>query len=180
MNSKEHLPPPSSVTPETPPVYEPHAEPVEPAQIAAMQRVFLGRPSFSGAIIGGLIGALGGAAAWAGITVATQYQIGFMAIGVGILVGKLVLKLGNGQSATYGVIGALFAMLGCLAGNVLTACWFISEEVKMPFMSVLSGLDVPTITELITASFDGMSLLFYAIAVWEGYKLSYHHITDSE
>ena len=42
------------------------------------------------AFIGGLVAMLISAVLWAVITVATQFQIGFMAIGVGLLVGYSV------------------------------------------------------------------------------------------
>ena len=119
MNANDPLPPPAE-SQEIPPTYEPHAEPVDPRRLAALERVRNGHQSLVGAIIGGLLGAVIGAGAWAGITIATQYQIGFMAIGVGILVGWLVRKLGHGMTPAYGVIGAVFALLGCLAGNLLT------------------------------------------------------------
>lgn len=179
MNDASHLPPPDAEFTTVPPAYEPHAEPVDPQRLVAMQRVQNGHQSLIGALIGGVIGAVIGAGAWAGITIATQFQIGFMAIGVGILVGWLVRKLGNGMSPVYGVIGAVFALLGCLAGNLMTACWFIARQAWQPFVNVLTKLNIDSTTEILSATFNGMDLLFYAIAVWEGYKLSFRHINGS-
>ena len=52
------------------------------------------------ALIGGVVAALVGAALWAVITVTTGYQIGFMAIGVGFLVGLTVGHVGKGTTAS--------------------------------------------------------------------------------
>jgi len=61
-----------------------------------------------------------GAALWALITVATNYQIGFMALGVGFLVGHSVRAFGKGVDTGFGVLGAVLALAGCLAGKI---CW---------------------------------------------------------
>ncbi|MCX6856037.1 MAG: hypothetical protein NTV80_14145 [Verrucomicrobia bacterium] len=180
MNDSDSLPPPSNEAPTPPPSYDPHAQAMDPERIAAWYRVHLGQQSLGGAIIGGLIGAVIGAAAWAAITIATQYQIGFMAIGVGVLVGKLVLKFGRGLQMQYGVIGAVFALLGCLVGNLATACWFISKEMHQTYAAVLSSLNLQSASEILTASFNGMDLLFYGFAIYEGYKLSFRQITESD
>lgn len=180
MSTQDPLPQPAAAEADTPPAYEPQAERVDPQIAAAWVQRMQGQQSFPGALIGGLIGAAGGAAAWAAITVATKFQIGFMAIGVGILVGLLVRRLGRGMAPVYGIIGAVFALLGCVAGNLMTACWFIAEHTHEPFTSVLSSLDVEKITTLLSATFSGMDLLFYGIAVYEGYKLSFRQFTQED
>lgn len=180
MSTPDSLPPPNSTSIDEPPTYAPHAEPMDPQRVAAFMQRMRGEQSFVGALIGGLVGALAGAGAWAAITVATKFQIGFMAIGVGILVGLLVRKMGRGMTPVYGVIGAVFALLGCMAGNLLTVCWFLAESEHQSFTTVLSGLTPDTITSLLSATFDGMDLLFYGIAIWEGYKLSLRQFTDAD
>src|SRR5690348_8928868 len=69
------------------------------------------------AIVGGLSAALLSAVLWAVITVATKYQIGYMAVGVGLLVGFAVRLFGAGVDQYFGIIGAFFSLLGCLLGN---------------------------------------------------------------
>src|SRR5687768_15131522 len=68
------------------------------------------------AIIGGLAAAMVGAVIWAVITVSTKYQIGYMAIGVGLLVAFSVRYFGGGIDKYFGIIGAFFALLGCALG----------------------------------------------------------------
>lgn len=180
MRDINSLPPLSNEAEAPPSSYEPNAQPMDPERIAAWHRLHLSQQNFVGALIGGLIGAAVGAAAWAAITITTQFQIGFMAIGVGVLVGKLVAKFGQGLQPFYGVIGAVFALLGCLAGNLATTCWFISQEIQQSYASVLASLNVQSTIDILTASFDGMDLLFYGIAIYEGYKLSFRQITESD
>ena len=73
--------------------------------------------AIQGAVLAGLIAAGLGAYLWAVITIATGYQIGFMAIGVGVLVGSAVRGFGKGIEPVFGVIGTTLALLGCAAGS---------------------------------------------------------------
>jgi hypothetical protein len=131
-------------------------------------------PNLGAAIIGGLLAALVGAIAWAVITVTIKFQIGFMAVGVGFLVAWAVRTLGKGHDNTYGIVGGVCALLGCLLGNLLSACGFYALQAGEPVVSVtLKVLGNPaSIGTILQAGFQGMSLVFYAIAVYEGYKLA--------
>jgi hypothetical protein len=130
--------------------------------------------NLAAAVMGGLVAALVGAVVWAVITVTTKFQIGFMAVGVGFLVAWAVRTLGKGRTQAFGIVGAVFAFLGCVLGNLLSACGFIAADQGQSVMSVASKvLSTPSIAmNILQASFSGMDLLFYGIAVYEGYKLA--------
>jgi hypothetical protein len=125
------------------------------------------------AILGGCVAALIGAALWAGITVTTGYQIGFMAIGVGFLVGYAVRLTGKGTTPVFGAVGALLSLAGCVVGNVLAIAGFIASDAGEPFFSVLSQIEMAMVPSMLTDTFSAIDLVFYAIAVYEGYKLSF-------
>lgn len=131
-------------------------------------------PNLAGALLGGLSAAVVGALIWAMITVTIKFQIGFMAVGVGFLVAWAVRTLGKGRDVAFGVIGGGFALFGCLLGNLLSACGFIATQAVEPVVSVtLRILGNPTsIATILQQTFRGMDLLFYAVAVYEGYKLA--------
>jgi hypothetical protein len=131
-------------------------------------------PNLAAAALGGLIAAIVGALIWAVITVTAKIQIGFMAVGVGFLVAWAVRTLGKGRDTTFGIMGGGFALLGCLLGNLLSACGFMAVQAAEPVMSVtLRVLGNPSsIATILQETFQGMDLLFYAIAVYEGYKLA--------
>ena len=131
-------------------------------------------------IIGGAVAAGIGASIWALITVAANYQIGWMAVGVGFLVGYAVRICGKGIDKTFGIAGAVLSLLGCFAGNLLTTCIVISRHQNIPFLDLLPRLNPEVIIELTTVTFNPMDLLFYAIAVYEGYKFSFRKISKEE
>jgi len=123
-------------------------------------------------VIGGAVAAALGAVLWAAVTNATHLQIGWMAVGIGALVGLAVRKLGRGSGPIFGVTGALLSLLGCVAGNVLTVCVLVAHERKVGVLDIVSRLDPPTVAKLLVATFSGMDLVFYAIAMYEGYRFS--------
>lgn len=125
-----------------------------------------------GTLAGG-IAATVGAVAWAMITVATSYQIGWMAVGVGFLVGYAVRTIGKGITPLYGVVAAALAVSGCLAGNVLTTCMLLSREQALPLSDVLFKLDPAIITALLVATWQPMDLLFYGLAIYMAYKYGF-------
>jgi hypothetical protein len=131
-------------------------------------------------ILGGLGAAAIGATIWAMITTLTNYQIGWMAVGVGLLVGMGVRSLGKGIDTSFGVIGAALSLLGCLAGNLLTICILISRQENIELFNLLSRLNPSTTFQLMKATFNPMDLLFYGIAVYEGYRFSFRRLSEDE
>lgn len=132
------------------------------------------------AIVSGLATALIGAILWAIITVSTGFQIGYMAIGVGFIVGYAVSFLGKGIDQVFGIIGALFALLGCLGGNALSIIGFAAIEFNMGYFEVLSRINVSLLTDAMAAGFSPIDLLFYGLAVYEGYHFAFRKISEEE
>ena len=124
------------------------------------------------ALVAGCVAAGLGAVAWALITVWTNMQIGWMAVGVGFLVGYAVRIFGKGSDATFQVLGAVLSLVGCLAGNLLAVCAMLSEQEQIPFFRILTQLAPAQIVGLMVDTFSAMDLLFYGIAIYEGYKVS--------
>ena len=73
--------------------------------------------NFTLAIPAGLVAALLGAGLWAAFTVATEMQLGLIAIAIGYVVGQAIQRVGKGIDTKFGVLGALCALFGCVLGN---------------------------------------------------------------
>jgi len=125
----------------------------------------------------GLVAAVSGAAVWAGVTVVTEYQIGWIAVGLGFLVGVAMRTMGKGIDQVFGVVGAMIALLGCVLGNVFTIAWYISAQTGAPLLSVLTELDMELTIDLIMETFQVMDILFYGVARDFGYKYSFRQLT---
>ena len=168
-----------SITPESAEGATPETDPVKLEQLMRAKRE---EQSLTLAIFGGLLASVVAAIIWAAITYATSYQIGFMAIGVGVLVGYAVNYFGKGMTVTFGVVGAAFALFGCLFGNLLTDFIVLSQQEDSSIGLVLGAyLSSPVIiVEIMKETFSPIDLLFYAIAIFQGFKLSYGHLTEEE
>jgi len=129
------------------------------------------RSNLALAIVAGIAAAVIAGILWAVITVTTEFQIGFMAIGVGLLVGFAV-RLGNGVGMVYGMLGAILALVGCLLGNFFSMIGFVAKAQNMSVVSAASAIDLSRVPQIMAAAFNPMDLVFYAIAVYEGYRFS--------
>lgn len=138
------------------------------------------RQSFSLALLGGLAAAAVGAMAWTLITVATSYQIGWMAVAMGFLVGGAVRMLGRGVDKSFGYLGAALAVFGCLLGNLLSVCTLIAGQQGLATPAVLTHVcrNPSLIPAAMIATFRSLDLLFYGIALYEGYRLSFRRVTN--
>jgi antitoxin component YwqK of YwqJK toxin-antitoxin module len=130
------------------------------------------------AIVGGLSAAVLGAIVWAMVTVATNYQIGYMAIAVGLLVGFSVRYFGAGVDKYFGYIGAILALFGCALGNLLSQVMFAANAESVGYMDILILLNFELILTIFEESFSPMDVLFYGIAAYEGYKFAFRKITE--
>ncbi len=125
------------------------------------------------ALIFGFIASLIGASLWAVITVTTKYQIGYMAIAIGFLVGYAVKFSGRGNTITFGIIGAIFSLFGCVLGNYLSLIGFISADAHLSFFQTLSTISPSLVFKFMIEQFQFMDIVLYGIAVYEGFKFSF-------
>lgn len=130
------------------------------------------------AIIGGSSSAIVGALLWTLITVTTKYQIGYMAIGIGFIVGFGVRFFGAGIDRYFGIIGGAFALFGCLLGNLLSQVYFVAEAERLGYFETLTLLNIDVINSIFTESAHPMDFLFYGIAITAGYRYAFRKITD--
>lgn len=138
------------------------------------------RQNLTLAVVGGAVAAVVGASVWAAVTVASGMQIGWMAVGVGFLVGGAVRWLGKGIDKPFGYAGAALSLCGCLLGNLLSVYAIYARQEELPFFFVLTHANLSAIPDLLAATFHPMDLLFYAIAVYEGYRFSFRRVTQAD
>src|SRR5215469_8288748 len=130
------------------------------------------KESFLAVLAVGIAAMLAGAALWALVTVLTQSELGLMAIAVGFMVGFGIQKFRKRPDRRFGILGAVLALLGCVLGNVFSLEILLAQKYGVPLEQALSRIDIALVAQLLTAGFHPMDLLFYAIAVYEGYKFS--------
>jgi antitoxin component YwqK of YwqJK toxin-antitoxin module len=130
-------------------------------------------PNFIFAVIGGSLAALAMAILWALVTVATETQYGIVAIVVGLVTGSAVRYFGRGETSKYGVLGAFLSMAGCVVGNILSLYGFIAKAQSLSIPQALLQIDFARVVGAFPETFSAMDLVFYGIAVYEGYRFSF-------
>jgi len=120
----------------------------------------------------GLVAAAVGAGLWALITIITGFQIGWMAVGVGFLVGWAVRVAGKGTHMAFGVLGAALALGGCALGNLLAVVVMAACDFEVPLQAVFTRLTPDVVWSLMETTFKPIHVLFYGIALYEGYRFS--------
>ena len=146
------------------------------ARIEALQN----EQDYALGILGGLFGGGIGAVLWAMITYFTEFQIGFMAVGVGFLVGYGVGFLGKGIEKIYGITGGMIALFSVGLGNFLASIGFLAKVWEVGYLEALWSFNYAMTFELMAVAFSPIDIVFYAIAIYEGYLFSFRKINREE
>jgi hypothetical protein len=121
--------------------------------------------SFGRGLAAAIGAAIAGAIGWAIITVVSDYRIGFVAVGIGFLVGLAIERFGGGD-VRLPIAGAVIAVLGCVLGDLFIAAHVLAKAGSQSVTSVPLG-DVWSAYTTLFRAFDGV---FYAIAAYEGFR----------
>jgi hypothetical protein len=133
------------------------------------------KQNFALAIPAGIAAAVVGAVLWALFVYLTEFKLGLIVVVVGALVGYAIRTTGHGIDKQFGILGAACAAFGWALGTVLCDIAFVAKSVGRPFLDVLTNLGIGQSASLALRAADMMDLVFLAIAVWEGYKLSFRY-----
>ncbi len=131
-------------------------------------------------ILYGFLSGIIGAGIWGFFTVLTGYQIGYMAIGMGFLVGYAIRFFGNGVKPVFGYWGAGISLLSCVLGNFFSIVGYIAEIEGLGFFETLMLIDYSLMPEIMAETFSVIDLLFYGLALYFGYKYSFRVFTEED
>ena len=80
------------------------------------------------AVIAGAVAALVGGGLWALVVIGTRYEVGWLAWGVGALVGVVMSRATPARGQTVALLGAVIAGIGLLSGKALIAAYTVSAR----------------------------------------------------
>lgn len=142
--------------------------------------LFKSEQDYPKALLTGLIVGLLGAILWGIITVATGYQIGYMAIAIGAAVGYSMRLTGNGIDQIFGITGAIISILSCALGNFFSIIGEIANFEGLGYLETLELFDYSQLIPIMTETFSFMDIIFYGFAAYQGYKLAFRAFTEKE
>jgi len=132
------------------------------------------------AVICGAIVGLIGAILWGIVTVVTDFQIGYMAVAIGAGVGYTIRLVGKGVSQIFGFWGGAIAFVSVVLGNVFSIMGIIANYQDVSLVDTLLYMDYSYLPQFMSETFSPIDLLFYGIAIYEGYKFSFRVLTQEE
>ncbi|BDD03926.1 hypothetical protein HNQ88_004225 [Aureibacter tunicatorum] len=132
------------------------------------------------AIVTGCIAGLLGAVVWGVISVVTGYQIGYLALAIGAGVGFTIRKFGKGIEKIFGIFGAAIALLSVVFGNFLSIVGQVANYEGLGYLETILMIDYSLLPDIMMETFSVIDILFYGLAIVEGYKFSFRQITQEE
>lgn len=131
--------------------------------------------NYTGALLGGLVGGLVGSIAWWGFTVVSGWEVGLIAILIGVAVGKgIVIASGGKRAQTLQIMAVVITAVSYFLAKYWTTRTLVLREdasgVAAKFFPVIpSPAKLIEVTQL---TFEAFTLLFLAIALWQAWKIT--------
>src|SRR5918998_2477573 len=128
------------------------------------------------AIGAGLVAAIVGGVVWGLIVKWTHYEVGFVAWGIGFLVGIAVVTATRGtRGPVFQVVAVACALLGILLGKYLSFAWVLADVAREETggaveISVLSMDTVDLFREELGTVFGWFDLLWAGLAVYTAWR----------
>jgi hypothetical protein len=133
------------------------------------------------AVIGGIVGAVIGGIIWAAIAIITDYEIGYVAIGVGALAGGGVVLANNGQRGLpFQIIAVITGVAGIFVGKFLAGVYFYREVliedygIELVNQIGIGGLFADTLElfpEYLSVTLEPIDLLFVILAIITAWRI---------
>ncbi len=127
------------------------------------------------AILAGLVAAVAGGVAWGLIVKWTDYEVGFVAWGIGFLTGIAILAATRGaRGLPFQAIAIVCALLGILIGKYLGFVWILQGaaedaggDISIP---VFSSDTINLFFDELGLVFDWIDLLWVGLAVYTAWR----------
>lgn len=86
--------------------------------------------------------------------------------------------MGKGIDSIFGYVGAILALFGCLLGDFLGLIHYIAQAADTSYTQMLATIDYSLVPELIWQTGDFKTLIFYALAIYEGYHFAFRKVSE--
>jgi hypothetical protein len=124
------------------------------------------------AAVGGLIGALLGSVIWGFIVAATDYELGIVATGIGLLAGFGVVLLSRDKHGVpLQAIAAVCAVVGIVWGKYFTVVQVVKNELGGDVAPLFSSRSFDLFGAVFDEIFSGFDLLWVAFAVYAAWRI---------
>jgi hypothetical protein len=132
------------------------------------------------ALAGGVVAALVGGLVWGLIVILTDYEVGFVAWGIGLLAGFLVVRFAGGRKgAPLQVIAIVSSLVGILLGKYITYVYSLKEFIREAVsdeaaddISYFDGDVISAFREDFSNVFSGYDALWAGLAIITAWRMA--------
>jgi hypothetical protein len=132
------------------------------------------------AVAGGLLAAIVGGAIWGLIVILSDYEVGFVAWGIGFLAGFLVVRFAGGRKGVpLQAIAIVSSLVGIVLGKYIAYVYFIKEAVREQVSEEAADSIGYFDTEVMRAFredfsnvFSGYDLLWAGLAIFTAWRMA--------
>ena len=126
----------------------------------------LSEENFAVAMVAGIVAMILAAATYAVIVIAGGgYSVGFMAAGIGAVVGLAMQYLGRGVRLRFAIAASILAIVGIFLGNVFTIAIPAAYAPGASILGVLSRIPIGDIPELLFTDMLHTTLIYWMVAI---------------
>ncbi len=91
--------------------------------------------------------------------------VGFMAAGIGIAIGFTMRVIGKGIESKFAVVASLYAVAGCLLGNLFAIVIYVARVNAVSPFAVLFGTPPSELLNWIVTDLQFADLIFWLLAI---------------
>jgi hypothetical protein len=132
------------------------------------------------AVAGGILAAIVGGIVWGLIVILTDYEVGFVAWGIGFLAGFLVVRFAGGRKGVpLQAIGIVASLVGIVLGKYIAYVYFIKEAVREQVSEEAADSIGYFDTDVMSAFredfsdvFSGYDLLWAGLAIFTAWRMA--------
>ncbi|MCB1309445.1 MAG: hypothetical protein KDK30_14740 [Leptospiraceae bacterium] len=129
------------------------------------------------AIVGGVLGGIGGVLFWLLITHVLEREVTLMAIPLGFFVANGIRRFGRGIDDGYGYAGASIVLIGAIIAHFASLLILEARFMNLTLAETLESRDLFSIFAEHTGNLD---YFFVLLSCWMGYRFSFYRVKESE
>lgn len=156
-----------------------HPEPAASTSVPAFEPILpIGESSFFGGLLGGMVGAVAATALWYAVVALSGWQLGLVALVVGLIVGKAVVFGAGGRgSIPLVAVSGVLTLAALVVSEYLIVYHFIAEAVGGDaIISVIQPIDFVIAVAVESIEADPITLLFWGFAMFQAVAIPFRAI----